>query len=88
MAKIIKTPCNHCYGKGKVNIFREISLHIPKGIDNGNVIRVRGGGNAGDYGGETGDLYVHINIKPHKIFQRKGSDIYCEVSISFLQSDD
>lgn len=84
--KIIKTPCNHCHGNGKVNTTREISLNIPKGIDNGNRIRVRGGGNSGDYGGETGDLYVYINIKPHKIFQRKGSDIYCEVSISFVQA--
>ena len=84
--KIIKTPCNHCHGNGKVNTTREISLNIPKGIDNGNRIRVRGGGNSGDYGGEAGDLYVYINIKPHKIFQRKGSDIYCEVSISFVQA--
>ena len=84
--KIIKTPCNHCHGSGKVNVSREISLHIPKGIDNGNRIRVRGGGNAGDNDGESGDLYVHINIKPHKIFQRKGSDIHCEVSISFVQA--
>ena len=84
--KIIKTPCNHCHGNGKVNITREISLNIPKGIDNGNRIRVRGGGNSGDNGGEAGDLYVYINIKPHKIFQRKGSDIYCEVSISFVQA--
>ena len=84
--KIIKTPCNHCHGNGKVNTTREISLNIPKGIDNGNRIRVCGGGNAGDNGGETGDLYVYINIKPHKIFQRKGSDIHCEVSISFVQA--
>ena len=84
--KIIKTSCNHCHGNGKVNVTREISLNIPKGIDNGNRIRVRGGGNAGDNGGESGDLYVYINIKPHKIFERKGNDIYCEVSISFVQA--
>lgn len=84
--KIIKTPCNHCHGNGKINVSREISLNIPKGIDNGNRIRVHGGGNAGDNGGESGDLYVYINIKPHKIFERKGSDIYCEVSISFAQA--
>ena len=83
---IIKTPCNHCHGNGKVNVTREISLNIPKGVDTGTRIRVRGGGNAGDNGGETGDLYVHINIKPHKIFQRKGSDIYCEIPISFVQA--
>ena len=84
--KIIKTPCKHCHGNGKINVSREISLHIPKGIDNGNRIRVRGGGNAGDNGGEAGDLYVYISVKPHKIFQRKGSDIYCEVPISFVQA--
>ena len=84
--KIIKTPCKHCHGNGKVNVTREISLNIPKGIDNGNRIRVRGGGNASDNGGEYGDLYVYINIKPHRIFERKGNDIYCEVSISFVQA--
>ena len=84
--KIIKTLCSHCHGNSKVNVTREISLKIPKGIDNGNRIRVRGCGNAGDYGGESGDLYVYISVKPHRIFERKGSDIYCEISISFTQA--
>ena len=84
--KIIKTSCHHCHGEGKINVNREISIKIPKGVDNDTRIRVRGGGQAGDNGGESGDLYVYIHIKSHKIFQRKNNDIYCEESISFVQA--
>ena len=84
--KIIKTSCHHCHGEGKVKSNRKISLKIPKGVDTGARIRVKDGGNAGDNGGGYGDLYVYIHIKPHRIFQRKGNDIYCEESISFVQA--
>ena len=84
--KIIKTCCHYCQGKGKVKVNRELSIKIPKGVDNGTRIRVRGGGNSGDNCGEPGDLYVYINVKPHSIFKRKGEDVYCEASISFVQA--
>ena len=84
--KIIKTPCEHCHGSGKINVTRELAINIPKGIADGMKIKVRGGGNAGDNGGEYGSLFVHITVKPNAIFRRKGSNIYCEMKISFIQA--
>ena len=84
----IKIPphLKHSNDEGKGKATRDIKVYIPKGVDNGTRIRVRGGGNASDNGGEPGDLYIYINVNPHKIFKRKGDDIYCEVSISFVQA--
>ena len=84
--QIIKNPCNHCHGEGRVNVEREVTVHIPQGVDDGQRLRVRGGGNAGLRGGETGDLFVYLSIKPHKIFTRRDYDVYCEVPISFVQA--
>ena len=84
--QIIKNPCKHCHGEGRVKVEREIKVNIPKGVDAGQRLRVTGGGQAGLRGGESGDLYVYINIKPHKIFKREGTDVYCEIPISFVQA--
>ncbi len=84
--KIIKSPCGHCHGSGKVRVNKDISVNIPKGVDTGNRLRIKNGGQAGERGGETGDLFVYINIKPHPIFTREGVNVYCEVPISFVQA--
>ena len=86
VGKIPKTPCGHCHGDGKVKVTREINVNIPRGVDNGNRIRIAGGGQAGERGGQPGDLFVYINIKPHQIFKRQGNDVFCEVPISFVQA--
>lgn len=84
--KIIKNPCSHCHGSGKVRIEKDVKINIPKGVDTGNRLRIQHGGQAGERGGETGDLYVYINIKPHPIFQRDGINVYCELPITFTQA--
>ncbi|SDG34253.1 molecular chaperone DnaJ [Selenomonas sp. WCT3] len=84
--KIVKNPCGECHGTGKKKVRSKIKVNIPKGIDNGQRVRVRGGGEAGKLGGEHGDLYVYIFIKPHKIYQRQGTDVVVEVPISFVQA--
>ena len=84
--KIIKNPCEHCHGSGKIRVERDIKLNIPKGVDVGTRLRIPNGGQAGSRGGENGDLYVYINIKPHTIFTREGTDVYCEIPISFVQA--
>ena len=84
--KIPKTPCSHCHGDGKIKVTREIKVNIPRGIDNGQRIRLQGGGQAGERGGQPGDLYIYINIRPHSIFKRQGNDVFCEVPISFVQA--
>ena len=84
MGKVIEATCGQCHGRGKVKKASKISLKIPPGVDSGISIRVRGKGEAGELGGPSGDLYVTIRLKPHKIFEREGSDLYCEVSLSFV----
>jgi molecular chaperone DnaJ len=49
-------------------------------------LRIANGGQPGERGGENGDLYVYINIKPHPIFQREGMNVYCELPITFTQA--
>jgi molecular chaperone DnaJ len=84
--KIITDPCTKCKGKGRVRKRRKINLNIPAGIDNGQAITLRGEGEAGVRGGYPGDLYVYISVKPHKLFERKGQDIYCDIPITFVQA--
>ncbi len=84
--QIVKNPCGHCHGAGKVKVDREIKLNVPKGIDAGQRLRISGGGQAGNRGGAPGDLYVYINIKPHRIFTRDDLNVHCEVPISFVQA--
>ncbi|MBR4152371.1 MAG: molecular chaperone DnaJ [Selenomonadaceae bacterium] len=84
--QIVKNPCEHCHGAGKIRVERDIDLNVPKGVDEGQRLKIAGGGQAGERGGAPGDLYVYIIIKPHNIFVRDGIDVHCEVPISFVQA--
>ena len=81
--KVIKDPCNTCGGQGRIRDTKTISVKVPPGVDTGDRIRLSGEGEAGENGGPSGDLYVHVIVKDHPIFQRDGSDLYCDVPISF-----
>ncbi|KTC71772.1 molecular chaperone DnaJ [Legionella birminghamensis] len=81
--KIITDPCNSCHGQGRVRESKKLTVKIPAGVDNGDRVRLSGEGEAGIYGGGSGDLYVQISVKQHAIFERHESDLYCEVPISF-----
>jgi len=84
--KIIKNPCNTCRGKGKVRRTHKLKVNIPAGVDAGQSVRVRGEGCVGANGGPSGDLLVEIAIKRHPIFKREGTEVYCEVPITFSQA--
>lgn len=84
--KIVSSPCKECRGQGKVRRNRKISVKIPAGVDTGSRLRVPREGESGLRGGPSGDLYVYIFIKPHKLFTREGADVICEVPISFVQA--
>lgn len=81
--KSIKTPCEHCDGHGVLAEEREVQVTIPPGVDNGDRIRIAGGGQAGPGGAAAGDLYVEIAVKEHSIFKRDGDDLFCEIPIRF-----
>ncbi len=84
--KIIDKPCHTCAGKGRIRHTVEKTVDIPAGIDDGQVISVRGGGDAGVNGGPSGDLRLNVNVRPHPIFERSGYDVFCEIPITFTQA--
>ena len=80
---IIDNPCQKCRGQGRVQEEKTLSVKVPAGVDTGDRIRLSGEGEAGEQGGPAGDLFVETMVKEHKIFQRDGSNLYCEMPISF-----
>ena len=83
---IITAPCTACRGKGKVRKTNRVKVKIPAGVDAGQSVRVRGEGCVGVGGGPNGDLLVEISIRRHPIFTRNGTDVLCEVPITFTQA--
>jgi len=81
-----KDPCKPCHGQGRVQETKQLSVKIPAGVDNGDRIRLSGEGEAGEKGASPGDLYVEFAIKEHELFQREGSNLHCEVPISFTKA--
>ncbi len=84
--KIIDKPCHTCAGKGRIRHTVEQNVDIPAGIDDGQVISMRGAGDAGANGGPSGDLRINVSVRPHPIFERDGYDVYCEIPITFTQA--
>jgi|TARA_B100001750_G_C15519852_1_gene610642 molecular chaperone DnaJ len=80
--QVIENPCTNCSGSGRTKKEKTLSVNIPRGIDNGNQIRLSGQGEAGLNGGPSGDLYIFVSIDSHEIFHRKGSDIHCQIPIT------
>lgn len=83
LGQVISNPCSACHGEGRVHKDVKITLHIPPGVDTGSKLRSSGNGDAGLRGGETGDLYVFIEVKPHAIFSRDGKDLSYTMPVSF-----
>jgi molecular chaperone DnaJ len=84
--EFIKEECSECDGTGLVKKTRKIEVDVPKGVEDGMKLRILGEGEAGEKGAEQGNLYVELNIKEHKIFQRDEDDLLLEVPISFAQA--
>lgn len=82
MGKIIKDPCRKCAGSGRVRKDKSLIVNIPAGVEEGTRIRLAGEGEAGFRGGQEGDLYIFLSVKPHSIFRREGADIHCKVPLS------
>ena len=84
--RVVKNPCRVCGGAGTVQRERTLSVSIPAGVEDGTRIRLAGEGEAGPQGAPAGDLYVHIGVRPHEIFQRDGANIYCRVPLPMTQA--
>ena len=82
----IGKPCNSCSGNGKIQGNENVTVRVPKGVDDGTRIRVSGKGEAGSKGGSSGDLYLFISIDNHEIFKRSEENLYYELPISFTDA--
>lgn len=82
----IREKCGDCHGNGRVQKEKTISVHIPAGVDQDSRIRLNGEGEAGVRGGQSGDLYIFINVKKHELFERHGRDLMVDVPVSFIDA--
>ena len=73
--KVISHPCTQCKGRGTENRRRKLAVSVPAGIESGTQIRLNGEGEPGSAGGPSGNFYVSVRVKPHKLFRRDGYDI-------------
>ena len=79
----IENPCSDCRGEGRVMDSSSVKVRIPAGVSTGSKLRSAGKGEAGQMGGQSGDLYIMIHVKEHELFERHDSDLFCEVPIKF-----
>ncbi|MFV2082384.1 MAG: molecular chaperone DnaJ [bacterium] len=84
--KIISQPCVVCRGTGSAQKQERITVKIPPGVDTGSKVRVAGKGDAGQNGGPPGDLYITVQVQPHRYFRREGSDIYLDLPLTFREA--
>ncbi|QEE37049.1 molecular chaperone DnaJ [Octadecabacter sp. SW4] len=86
MGQTIKNPCKSCHGQGRVEKEKSLSVNIPAGVETGTRIRLAGEGEAGMRGGPTGDLYIFIEVREHKLFEREGNNLFCRVPVSMTDA--
>ena len=84
--KIITEPCAKCHGRGKVRVSKRRTIKVPVGIDNGQVLTIRGQGGLGERGGQPGDLMIVITVRPHKLFKRREDNLYIDLPLTFTQA--
>jgi len=83
--EIAKSKCKLCNGSGLIEDDKTLTIKIPAGVENGNRVRISNAGEA-IKNGRFGDLYIYLRVRPHEIFERKGSDIYLQMPLSFGQA--
>jgi molecular chaperone DnaJ len=84
--RTVQTPCKTCGGTGHDRAKRTITVKVPAGIDDGQSLRIAGGGEVGGRGGPYGDLYVQFQVAPHERFHRDGADLLTELPVSVPQA--
>lgn len=82
----VETPCATCRGSGVERRARQVKVRIPAGVEDGQRIRLKGRGGVGHHGGPPGDLFVTVNVAPHELFGRRGSDLTLTVPLTFPEA--
>ena len=80
---IVKNPCPTCGGRGRVAKHSVVRVSVQRGTDDGDILKVPGFGHFGERGGQPGDLYLRVVLKPHQVFKKVGKDLYVEKFISY-----
>jgi molecular chaperone DnaJ len=86
LGQVVVTPCETCAGHGRLIEDREYQVDVPGGVDSGSTLRLAGRGAVGPRGGASGDLYVHLAVRPHERYVRAGHDLVTTVPVSIVQA--
>lgn len=81
----IPSPCTNCKGNSRIQKYDRFSVSIPEGVYDGAELRISQKGDAGIYGGKSGDLFIKITVKPDTTFKRVKDDLVCTVMLSYPQ---
>ncbi len=83
---LVDDPCAACDGSGRGKSTNTVNVRIPAGVTDGQKIRIKGKGVAGQNGGAAGDLYVTVHVAPHKLFGQQGNNLTIEVPVTFAEA--
>ena len=84
--QVVDSPCRKCSGDGRVQDEATINIEVPAGVQNGNYMTLRGEGNSGKRGGQSGDIIVVFQELPHDNFIRENDDIIYNLFVTFPQA--
>ncbi len=84
--EVVSSPCQVCTGLGQTRQKRRLTVSIPAGVDHGTQIRISGEGESGLRGGQPGNLYIVVSVRPHKYFRRRGDDLFITLQLNVSQA--
>jgi molecular chaperone DnaJ len=82
----VADPCPVCHGSGRGRSSKTMQVRIPAGVEDGQRLRLKGKGGAGENGGAAGDLFVLVNVKAHALFGRKGDNLTVTVPVTYSEA--
>lgn len=83
---VVDEPCEVCHGSGRSQTRHTMQVRIPAGVNDGQRIRIKGKGSAGENGGTAGDLYVVVHVRSHQVFGRQGNNLTVTVPVTFAEA--
>ncbi len=83
---VVEDPCPECSGSGRARSTNTMQVRVPAGVTDGQRIRIKGKGGAGENGGAPGDLYVLVHVRPHPVFGRRGDNLTLDAPVTFEEA--